>query len=93
MCKTCHVAALIAAAVVMATLWIQPGIARDNPPPGGAGASCSIDLPNGLKEPGTKDANGNCCSVFDSKKCQKPDCTIVTNRARQQKAPAGTIAR
>ena len=38
---------------------------------GARGESCDISLPNGLKEPGKEDGNGNCCSVFGSKKCVK----------------------
>lgn len=37
---------------------------------GATGDACSIDLDNGLKEPGTVSADGKCCSVFDSKKCK-----------------------
>lgn len=33
------------------------------------GDSCTIDLDSGLKEPGTDDGKGHCCSVFDSTKC------------------------
>jgi hypothetical protein len=48
---------------------------RGTSPPGSrgttsSGRSCSINLPNGLKEPGKDDGKGHCCSVFDSKKCQ-----------------------
>ena len=38
---------------------------------GARGESCDINLPNGLKEPGKEDGNGNCCSVFNSSKCTK----------------------
>ena len=36
---------------------------------GANGDNCSIDLPNGTKEPGADDGNGHCCSVFDATKC------------------------
>ncbi len=39
--------------------------------PSSNGKSCDVNLPNGLKEPGKEDGNGNCCSVFGSKKCVK----------------------
>jgi hypothetical protein len=42
--------------------------ALDNAP-GAVGDNCSIDLPNGTKEPGTETKDGKCCSVFDAKKC------------------------
>ena len=29
---------------------------------GARGESCDINLPNGLKEPGKEDGNGNCCT-------------------------------
>ena len=32
------------------------------------GDNCSINLPSGLKEPGTM-KDGKCCSVFDATKC------------------------
>jgi hypothetical protein len=47
----------------------DPPKAEGKPPSNGK--SCDINLPNGLKEPGKEDGNGNCCSVFGSKKCVK----------------------
>lgn len=41
------------------------------------GDSCDINLPNGTKEPGTRNANGDCCSVFKTDKCQLSDGGIV----------------
>jgi hypothetical protein len=36
---------------------------------GATGDSCTIDLPDGLKEPGTVSADGKCCSVLHTDKC------------------------
>lgn len=36
---------------------------------GATGDACTIDLPDGLKEPGTVDSKGRCCSVFHTDKC------------------------
>ena len=35
------------------------------------GDGCTLELKNGLKEPGTVDASGNCCSIFHANKCFK----------------------
>jgi hypothetical protein len=50
---------------------------------GARGESCDINLPNGLKEPGKEDGNGNCCSVFNSSKCTK----LTKERPPKQDSP------
>ena len=38
---------------------------------GATGDACTIDLPNGLKEPGKINSDGKCCSIFDLLRCYK----------------------
>jgi hypothetical protein len=57
-----------------------------------AGDDCTIDLPNGLKEPGKENKDGLCCSIWDEKKCvEKP--SAKANAKRLRKTPkSATVA-
>ena len=97
---------LSVAVLIFALLIITPQAeALNNQGAGAAGDNCSIDLPNGLKEPGTLDGKGHCCSVFDSTKCvdaktvaappnlKKTPPNIGQTAGKTQAAPARDLKR
>ena len=58
--------------LVTASVWLAPSVAWGRPIKGKAAGECSITRPDGIKEPGTKNDKGECCSAFYADDCVPP---------------------
>jgi hypothetical protein len=58
--------------LVTASVWLAPTVAWGRPIAGTAAVKCTITRPDGFKEPGMKNAKGECCSSFYADDCVPP---------------------
>ena len=57
--------------LLVTTVWLAPTVGG-RPIAGTAAVKCTITRPDGFKEPGMKNAKGECCSSFYADDCVPP---------------------